>query len=492
MRRSLFSFLLLLILVLPATHAEEPKPEKTLSVIRVNVTNQAWDFTRPWGKRPPYSRRAVGTVLEGGRVLVTAELVANANYVEFETPEGGQKVPAMVDVVDYEANLALLKTDDAAFLKPIKPLEIAPAAVGDALAVWQLEATGNLLVTKATMTTAEITRYPTDDSPLLIYRLTTPLQFRDSSFTLPVVKDGKLAGLVMRYDTATNNADLIPAPVIQHFLTDAAKPPYKGFPRSGITTAQTRDPQFRRYIGLNGGQSGGIYVTDLLPGGPAERAGVEKGDVILKVAGEAVDQDGNYTDPDYGKIGIAHLFSTKRFDGEALKLTVFRKGETKELELKLAHRPVESYVIEPYVFDRAPKFYVLGGLVLGELSRQFLKEFGGDWMKKAPEQFVYFDRQQSELFRDGPKKIVFLHRVLPSDITVGYEELANLVIKKINGVALQSLADVPGALTKAVDGLHKVEFDGEPTVIYLDAAQVAASEDAFKAKYRLPTLQRLE
>ena len=45
------------------------------------------------------------------------------------------------------------------------------------------------------MTTAEVTRYPIDDSPLLIYRLTTPLQFRDSSFTLPVVKDGKLVGL---------------------------------------------------------------------------------------------------------------------------------------------------------------------------------------------------------------------------------------------------------------------------------------------------------
>jgi len=488
MRRTLFSLFLALLLALPAARAEDAK---TLSIIRVNVTNQAWDFARPWGKRPPYSRRAVGTVLEGGRVLVTAELVANANYVEFETPEGGRRVPATVDVVDYEANLAILKTDDAEFLKPIKPLEVAPAVVGDTLAVWQLEATGNLLVTKATLTTAEVTRYPVDDSPLLIYRLTAPLQFRDSSFTLPVVKDGKLAGLVMRYDTTTNNADLIPAPVIQHFLTDAAKPPYKGFPRSGITSAQTRDPQFRRYIGLTG-QTGGIYVTDVLPGGPAALAGVEKGDVILKIDGEAVDQDGNYKDADYGKISISHLFSTKHFDGEALKITVFRKGESKDLDLKLAHRPVESYVIEPYIFDRAPRFYILGGLVLGELSRQYLKEFGSDWMKKAPEQFVYFDRQQNELFKHGPKKIVFLNRVLPSDLTVGYEELTHLVVKKINGVALQSLADIPDALTKATNGLHRIEFDGEPGTIYLDAALVSAGEVAFKQKYRLPTLQRLE
>lgn len=490
MPRSLL--ILFLALLLPASHAQEVKPEKMLSVIRVNVTNQPWDFTRPWGKRPPFSRRAVGTVLAGGRVLVTAELVGNANFVEFETPEGGQKVPASVDVVDYEANLALLKTDDAEFLKAFKPLEVAPAAVGDVLSVWQLEATGNLLVTKATMTTAEVVPYPVDNSPLLIYRLTTPLQFRDSSFTLPVIKDDKLAGLIMRYDTTTNNADLIPAPVIQHFLTDAAKPPYKGFPRSGIVSAQTRDPQFRRYIGLNGGISGGIYVTDVIRGGAAEAAGVQKGDVIFRIDGHAVDQDGNYRDSDYGKIASAHIASTKHFDGETVKVTLFRKGETKDVELKLSHRPVESYVIEPYVIDRAPKFYILGGLVLGELSRQYLREFGNDWLKKAPEQFVYFDRQQNELFKDGPKKLVFLNRVLPSDLTVGYEELSQLIVKKINGVELQSLNDVPGALTKAVDGLHKIEFDGEPTVIYLDAAQVAASEGAFMQKYRLPALKRLE
>ena len=389
MRRILFSALLLLGVLSPLLADDEAKPEKVLSIIRVNVTNQPWDFGRPWGKHPPYSRRAIGTVLSGNRVLVTAELVANATYVEFETPEGGRKVPASVDVVDYEANLALLKTEDPDFLKPIKPLEISPAMVGDTLAVWQLEAMGNLLATRATMTTAEVTSYPLDDIPLLIYRLTTPLQFRDSSFTLPVVKDGKLAGLVMRYDTTTNNADLIPAPVIQHFLTDAAKPPYRGFPRTGIATDQTRDPQFRRYIGLSGTGLGGVYVTDVVKDGPAEKAGIQKGDVIVRIDGQALDQDGNYKDPEYGKIAATHLVSTKHFDGEKVKFAVARKGQTFDMEVPIAHRAVESYAVEPYVIDRPPKFYVLGGLVLEELSRQYLKEYGNDWAKKAPEEFIH-------------------------------------------------------------------------------------------------------
>jgi PDZ domain len=175
-----------------------------------------------------------------------------------------------------------------------------------------------------------------------------------------------------------------------------------------------------------------------------------------------------------------------------VKFTVLRKGETKDLTITVSHRPVTDYVSEPYVLDRAPSFYIVGGLILQELSRQYLKEWGPEWQKKAPEQFVYLDRYQAELFKNGPKKIVFLSRALPSEATIGYEEVNTLIVERINGVALQSLADVPAALAKAENGMHKIEFDGDPGTIYLDAAQAAAADAAIQAKYRLPSLKRLE
>jgi S1-C subfamily serine protease len=469
-----------------------PATERVLSVIRVNVTTQAYDFARPWGKRAPFSRRAIGAVLPGQRVLVTAEVVANANYVEFETGGGDRKVPAAVEFVDYEANLALLKTDDPEFLKLLKPLEITSAAVGDVLAVWQLEANGNLLVTTGPMTTAEVIRYPIDESSFLAYRLTTQLQFRESSSSLPVVKDDKLVGIIQRYENTSNNADIIPAPVIQHFLADAGKTPYEGFPRAGMTFSATRDPQLRRFAGLPGATPGGVFVTDVLKASPAEKAGIQKGDVILQIDGQAVDQDGNYKDPQYGKIAVTHLLGARHFHGDRIKVSLMRKGQLSELELTLLHRPREEAVIEPYVIDRGPKFYIVGGLVLQELSRQYLKEWGSDWLKKAPEQFVYFDRMQNELFKNGPEKLVILSRVLPSATTVGYEDLAQLVVTKINGMPLKRLADVPTALAKAKNGLHQIDFDGDPTTIYLDAQQVVADEKALSRKYRLPELSRLD
>src|SRR3954467_4482491 len=116
---------------------------KELSLVRVNVTGQPYDYARPWQKKAPFSKRALGAVLPKNRVLVTADLVANQNYVELERAESGEKTAANVVVVDYESNLALIEPVDKNFLKGLQPLELAlDTVVGDRLAAWQLESTG--------------------------------------------------------------------------------------------------------------------------------------------------------------------------------------------------------------------------------------------------------------------------------------------------------------------------------------------------------------
>src|SRR5687768_16654541 len=83
----------------PAQSVDAKQPSQ-LSVIRVNVTNQPYDFIRPWGKRPPFARRGIGAVLPNNRVLVTGELVGNANFIELEAAQGGTKAAAVVEHVD--------------------------------------------------------------------------------------------------------------------------------------------------------------------------------------------------------------------------------------------------------------------------------------------------------------------------------------------------------------------------------------------------------
>ena len=481
------SFLLALLFLVSGSVSAAEK----LSLIRVNVTTQSWDFPRPWGKRQPFTRRAIGTVMPGGRVLVTAELVANLTYLELETTEGGRKVPATVEAVDYEANLAVLKTDAADFLAGVPGLEVAESDIGDVLTVWQLENNGRLLETNGPLTTAEIGAYPVDGS-FLIYRMTVRLQGREGSFTLPVVHEGKLTGVLMGYDAQTNNANIIPAPVIRHFLKDIEGGKYAGFPRIGYAYSPTRDPALRRFANIPADVTGGVYITDVLKGGPAATAGLQKGDVLFAVDDSPVDQDGDYPDEAYGQIPVAHLFNTHHFVGDKVKLHIVREGERKTLDATLAHRPPSSYVSDPYIIDQRPRFVIVGGLILQELSRQYLKDFGPDWLRRAPERLVYFDRVQDELFKDGPRKLVFLSRVLPTSATVGYEDLTSLLVKKINGVELQTLDDVPKALEKPENGFHKIEFEEDPKTIYLDAAEIQKTERTVQMQYRLPTLQFLK
>src|SRR5216684_4146298 len=257
--------------------------QKLLSLVRVNVTGQPYDYFRPWQKKAPLSKRALGAVLSKGRVLVTADLVTNQNYVELERAESGEKTAANVEVIDYEANLALLQPSEKTFLDGITPLDIAgDTVVGDRLAAWQLEPTGALVATEGLVTTIQMTHYPVDVGQFLTYRVSISMQYRENSYTIPLVKNNKLAGLLLRYDSRAQLVDAIPAPIITHFLKDAGTEKYGGFPSAGFSFFPTRDPQLRTFAGQTG-KPGGVYVTSVEPNMPAVKAGLQVGDIVTEI-----------------------------------------------------------------------------------------------------------------------------------------------------------------------------------------------------------------
>ncbi len=499
-------FFIAISLALPLVSAEAKKPvtppkpiatshtaiKPKLALVRVNVTGQAFDYFRPWQKRAPFTKRALGAVLPHGRVLVTADLVANQNYVELERAETGEKTAANVVVVDYEANLALLEPTNKKFLDGLEALDLAvDTIVGDRLSAWQLETTGALVVTEGLVTTIGMTQYPADVSQFLTYRLSIPMQYRENSYTVPLVKKDKLAALLLRYDPRTQVLDAIPAPIIAHFLKDADTQNYRGFPSAGVGFFPMRDPDLQKFAGQTG-KPAGVYVTSVEPNMPAAKAGLKVGDVIVSIGKDELDQTGNYVDPLYGKIEFTNLITEHAFVGDTLQFHVQREGKPLDLNVTLEHRAAQDYVVPPYNRDRPPSYYVLGGLIFQELSRQYLREWGGSWQKDAPQRLVYLDRYQSELFPETKRHIVVLSQVLPANSTIGYDDLSYLVVDKVNGKNINSLGDLAEAVKHPVDGFIKVEIQEDPKQLELDAAQVAAEAPALKQNYGLPALQRLD
>jgi len=477
------------------TPAPEPEPETVDSnlppVVRVNVASQSFSFTQPWRKNSQVLRQGLGVILMDGRILVTAELVNNHTYVELEKPETALKAAAQVEAVDYDANLALLAAPAAGFLQSISGARLDDSAVvGDRVEILQLESNGTPVRTPATITTIEVGPYPIDENAFLVFKLSAPLQPRENSFTVPVFKDDRLVGLVMRYDQRTQTADVVPAPVIQHFLAAAGTEPYAGFPRAGLSFSDTRDPQLRAFAKLPDG-TGGAYITRVLPGSPAEAAGIKVGDVLLRVDGKTIDQDGNYEDERFGKISLAHYVSTVLQAGQKVPLVVWRDGAEVQLEGTLAPRDRSKMVSPPYVFDEPPKFVIVGGIVFSELSRQFLREWGPNWSREAPFRLVYLDRFQSELPPDRGK-IVFISSVLPGPNTVGYENLSFEVVEEVNGRPVKSLADVAAAVDAPTDAFHRIKLAEDPGLVILDVEGSKAEEERIKRDYRLPSLRRLD
>ena len=456
------------------------------SVMRVTVTSQGYSFHRPWQQRRPTTLSAIGVVVDGGRVLVTAMLVANHRYIELEAINSHRKVRAEVEVVDYEANLALLRPVDADFLASSRPMPLSdPISSGETLNIWQVKPDGDVVPSSATVTSVELSPY-SQDNYFLTYRLNGSLQYGFHNITLPAVKGTALAGLVLRYDPSGQTIDVISTPVISHFLKDAGhQGGYQGFPRAGFHFGPTMDPQLRRYIGLTDAQSG-IYVQKVIKGGPADTAGLKAGDVITRMGAYNVSNTGQYEHPLYGKTSLIHLIRTHYYVGDKVPLEVFRQGKILTLNITLDHRRPDQYLVPPYIIDQPPNYLIVGGLVFQELSVSYLQEYGKDWPSRAPINLVYYHQNQDYLNGDKREKIVIISGIIPTTYTIGYENLGDLVVLKVNDQPIGKLSDVATALKSPVNGFDKIEVDQNPTLLFLDPKQIGLIHRIIRERYRIP------
>jgi len=140
---------------------------------------------------------------------------------------------------------------------------------------------------------------------------------------------------------------------------------------------------------------------------------------VTAVANNEIDQNGNYVDPLYGKIEFTNLLTAHAYPGDVVPFRIQRSGKPNAVKCTLEHRDAKDYVSPPYNLVQPPRYYVLGGLIFQELSRQYLKEWGPNWQRRGLRSgLVYLDHFQSELFPDRNRRVVILSQVLPANSTI--------------------------------------------------------------------------
>ena len=268
---------LLFVLVFATSVAiAQDKPEETLSAV-VGVSAKIQANARS-AESLGMQRRGTGVLIREGYVLTIGYLVIEAEAIEV-TGADGRTVPATLAGYDHASGFGLLRV--------VGPFSGRPLKLGDAGALAEREP-------------AMVVTAPARDSPSLVYVVSRrPFSgnweyLLDSAiFTYPPVMEWSGAPLIGAGGDLLGIGSLIvpdagqpgtQSPGNMFVPIDLLKPILSDL----IATGRRNGPA-RPWLGINADEvRGRLFVARVSPDGPAERAGLKGGDLVLAIGGEEV------------------------------------------------------------------------------------------------------------------------------------------------------------------------------------------------------------
>jgi S1-C subfamily serine protease len=228
----------------------------------------------------------LGTEREGNGVLIDSEghiltigyLVAEAETIEVVDSEG-KRLSARLVGYDYNSGFGLLRTDKPLGSEPIKLGKSASVKAGDGVLVAGYGGTDSV-ITAHVISRKEFAgywEYLLDDA---IFTAPAYANFGGAALINP---DGELLGigslftqvLIPGLGSVPSNV-FVPIDLLGPILSDMKE------------IGRSRKPP-RPWLGINSEEAHGrVFITKVTSGGPAERGGLQTGDLILKVGGKAV------------------------------------------------------------------------------------------------------------------------------------------------------------------------------------------------------------
>ena len=154
-----------------------------------------------------------------------------------------------------------------------------------------------------------------------------------SRYALP--KPGFEPGDAVRAASEVAGADL--SDIFSRYISGKEPIPYeKYFAYAGIAVEKKVDTT-KAWIGVSTdkGDDGHATIKNVIPGSPAEAAGLDRNDVVIAVDGRGVDNDG------YDRAVGEHK------PQDTVRFTVIRLGELKEIPVTIGSNPHPTYTLKP-------------------------------------------------------------------------------------------------------------------------------------------------
>ena len=433
MKRSLFVVMLSWACVVQVKAMDANNPPG--SVVEVLVTAQRFDAFVPWKKSKPESRAGYAVVIAEGRLITTEDLVRNAVLVEIRRPGAAARTKANIVVADPRVNAALLSAPTDGLL-PVGWSE--PVKTGAKIQLIQYDEAGQLQSGDGRITGIEVAALPSVAQSILTFEVLTDLKL--ARIGTPALHDGNLVGLVMQYNEGSQTSEVLPSAILRRFVEAADHPPYRGVAVAGLLWSPLLEPAKRQYYGLPDDDKG-VLVLRTIPGSCTSGA-LQSGDVILSWDGQVVDSQGYYNDPDFGRLMMVHQISGRRHPGETITITRWRNHKKEDVQVKLDAYDDSRALVPMNIEGKQAEYLVEGGLLLRELSADYLLANGAQWMMRGNPRLVNLYLTRAQAPEKPGDRIVILSRVLPHPITSGYQAIRDEVITRVNGKPISNIQDV--------------------------------------------------
>lgn len=455
-------------------------------ILRVISNFQTYDPFLPWQKSPPGARAGYAFLNTDGMLVTTEDLVRNSTMIELQRPAGGEKYAATVELADEDINLAVLRVRDRDAVRDLTGMDCASGISPDArISIVQFDDTGRIQQGNAQMIEISFGELPSAKGACLVFKALTDLNMNGSG-AVAVLGD-KVVGLVMAYDRGTRIATLIPYTAISRFTAFSKEKEYRGFAAAGFAWTPLLDPAERKYLGVKD-DGKGIVVNSVIPHTGAAGA-LQSGDVIVQWDGADLDNLGYYRDAEFGRLLFPHLIKGKRKPGETVTARLIRDKAAVEVSVPLARRVDAEALIPENTRGRQAPYIVEGGLVLRELTADYLRAYGSGWSTSADSRLVNAYVTRSQRPERVGDRIVILAQVLPDPVNVGYEYYRDEVVVEVNGQPIRNLDDVFNILDKE-SRIKTLKMQGIPLEIALDPAELDAANSRIAANYQIPALRR--
>ncbi|MEM7204941.1 MAG: hypothetical protein AAF628_32095 [Planctomycetota bacterium] len=468
--------------------SDRTKHDDGRHVVELEVTSQAWNESRPWMKLQPTTHGVSAVVIAGPRLLTSAQVVADATLIQAMKHGRATKYLATVEHLEPDLNLAVLRAEDPTFFDDLAPVGLAgPAALADELRSvrWrnrQLEVSSSRLI-RAEVKEARFSR-------ISHAFFTVRSDLVGGGWSEPVFAGDVLLGLSIAQDQE-QLAQVLPASIIRTYLESLAAGDYRGAPGLFTSWQLNRDRALAAYLGQLGPPRG--ILIRAAPWSSTADGVLQPRDLLLRLDDHDIDAEGYYEHPHYGRLLFTNIAVEGRRVGETLRAEVLRQGQPLTLELELRPYSPSQQLIPSARVGQAPDFAIFGGLVFRVLDGNYYSIWGSDWVSQAPvELSALWSLEQNAQTADR-RRIILLTEVLPDPFNVGYHDLTTQVVQRVNGRAVDSMAELSAAFEHPQDGYHVIDLvlGAEKQQVVLDAAQLPAASQRILAAYQIPLAQRI-